>query len=272
MARRTQDELARRKSKMAPFGPVGFGVVTAIFAYVGVSVVIAAKVSDVLFWLGIIFLAVAVVALIMCAEEIQARRADTQSTVIARQHTGKYVCPCDLEQEDRTPLLRAAKAVDSILASTAHEMGIVDKVRNGAELHEMLWKIAKDAEKINRLAMKHWGASAISAGAAVDSVLSSQLSALEISRQHATTRVAALEEYARQVKEIDSLLTQQKQLELLDSTNDEYLDLVAQASGDDTATQRVKSAGEEAVVAADPLAEAVQRARDAAELALPDKA
>ncbi|MGV9320520.1 hypothetical protein [Streptomyces sp. NPDC003660] len=270
-ARRAQHELARQNNKMPPFGPVGFGVVTVIFAYIGISVVIAAKVSGFIFWFGIASLAVGAVALIVCVEEIRARQEDAQSTLIARQHRGKYVCPCDLEQEDRTLLLRAAKAVDSILKSTAHEMGIVDKVRNDAELCEILWKVAKDAEKINRLAIRHWGASAVSAGAAVDSVLSSQASALETSRKHVTARVAALEEYAHQVKEIDSLLAQKKQLERLDSSNDEYLDLVAQTSGDETATQRVKSAGEEAIVAADPLAEAVQRASDAAELALPGK-
>ncbi|MFJ8978065.1 hypothetical protein [Streptomyces sp. NPDC102282] len=237
----------------------------------GVSVVIAASVSGVVFWVGVICLVAAVLAFIMCIEEIQARRTDAQPAMIARQHSGRYVCPCDIQQEDRDLLLRAATAVERILTSTAHELDTVDKVRNNTELPEILWKVAKDVEKIDQLAMKHWGASAASAGAAVDSVLSSQASALQTSRDHVSARIMALEEYAKRAGVIDDLIAQQAQIEQLEGANSEYLDLVAQTSGDDAAAQRVALIGEEAVVAAGPIAEAVRRARDAAELALPDK-
>lgn len=272
LTRRAEQQAAIRNKKMGPLGPIGFVIISAVCAYMGVAVVIKVSASDVVFWVGVAFLVAALLTLIMFVQEVRARRADAQTLVIARQHAGTYVCPCDLEQEDRALLLRAATAVDRILTSTAHRTGVVDQARNNVELHEILWKIAKDAEKINQLALKHWGASTVSAGAAVDSVLSSQAAALGTSRRHVTARIVALEEYAEQVKIIDDLIAQQDQLERLGSANDEYLDLVAQTSGDATATQRVRLAGEEAVVMADPFADAVRRARDAAEIALPDKA
>ncbi|RZU44487.1 hypothetical protein EV284_1953 [Streptomyces sp. BK022] len=272
LTRRAKQQEAIRNKKMGPLGPIGFGIISAVCAYMGVAVVIKVSVSGIVFWVGVAFLVAALLTLIMCVEEVRERRADAKTVVIARQHAGKYICPCDLEQEDRALLLRAATAVDRILTSTAHRMDVVDQARNNVELREILWKVAKDAEKVNQLALKHWGASTVSAGAAVESVLSSQAAALETSRRHVTARIAALEQYAKHVKAIDDLIAQQDQLERLGSANDEYLDLIAQTSGDATATQRVQLASEEAVVMADPLADAVRRARDAAEIALPDKA
>ncbi|MDX3749628.1 hypothetical protein [Streptomyces sp. AK08-02] len=133
----------------------------------------------------------------------------------------------------------------------------------------MLWKIAKDAEKIDRLAIKHWGAAAASAGGAVDSVLSTQESAIEASRQAVASRVVALEGYARDVRAIDDLLAQHSQLEELEKANQDYLDLLAETSGDTSSVQRIQEAGQEAAVMSGPLVDAVQRAREAAELVLP---
>lgn len=248
------------------------GVASVLSACTSILVMNAFSASDVVFWGGVIFLVFALLTFIMCLGEIQERREDAQPGIIARQHVGRYVCPCDIQQEDRDLLLRATTAVERVLTSKAHELDVVDKARNTTELPEILWKIAKDVERIDQLAVKHWGASAASAGAAVDSVLSSQASALQASRNHVAERIEALEEYAKRARVIDDLISQQAQLERLEGVNSEYLDLLAQTSGDESATQRIKLVGEEAVAAADPLAEAVQRARDAAELALPDKA
>ncbi|MFD5429819.1 hypothetical protein, partial [Streptomyces sp. NPDC127084] len=188
---------------------------------------------------------------------------------VARRRPGRYVCPCDLQGIDRALVVRAATAVEAITTSQAHRRDVVDSARNTVELPHTLWQIAKDTEKISALAMKHRQALTSSPGTAVDTVLASQNAALTTSRDAVTARVTALEEYARQARGIDALLAQQDRLEELEQSNQDYLDLVAETSADAFSVGQAEDASRQAAVASTALAEAVQRARDAAELALP---
>ncbi|MFE1827846.1 hypothetical protein [Streptomyces yangpuensis] len=212
---------------------------------------------------------VSAVALLACIGQIMLRRDDTQHRRTAIHYRNRYVCPCDLEQRQRSVLVRASTAVDTILTSQAHKRQLIDDTRNQVELPPTLWKIAQDLAAIDRLAIKHRANKASSAGGDVDAALATREAAIKASGDAVETRVKALEQYAAKVLRLDALWAQQRQLEALDADSDEYLELVAQTTGDNLTVDRLRASEDEATEMAGPLREAVRGAREAAELALP---
>ncbi|MFK0258414.1 hypothetical protein [Streptomyces sp. NPDC090445] len=246
-------------------GPAGSGCLAIFFGAFAIQLA-----SPPASWWGVALGGTAAaVALLVCVGQIMLRRDDTRHRRTAIQYRNRYVCPCDLEQRQRSLLVRASTAVDTILTSQAHKRQLIDATRNQVELPPTLWNIAQDLAAIDRLAMKHRANKASSAGGGVDAALVTREAAIKASRHAVETRVKALEQYAAKVLRLDALWAQQRQLEALEADSDEYLKLLAQTTGDNFTVDRLRAAEDEATEMAGPLLEAVLGARQAAELALP---
>ncbi|MEV7730331.1 hypothetical protein AB0P15_37310 [Streptomyces sp. NPDC087917] len=255
-----------KKQQDNTLGPVGSGCLSIVL---GTFVIPFAQWGS---WWGVALGATgSAVALLFSIAEIMGRRDETRHRRTAVHYRNRYVCPCDLEQQQRRLLVRAATAVDTVLTSQANKRQLIDETRNQVELPQMLWKIAQDVAEIDRLVLKHQFSAAGSAGGDVDAALATREAAIKVSRDAVETRVKALERYAAKVLRLDTLWAQQQQLEALDADSEEYFSLVARTVEDNLTVERLRASENEATEMAGPLHEAVLSARQAAELVLPDQ-
>ncbi|GHE76232.1 hypothetical protein [Streptomyces vinaceus] len=96
--------------------------------------------------------------------------------------------------------------------------------------------------------------------------------ALRVSRDGVEQRIAALEEYAAQVREADLRYQELQQIQRLAEGNDEALDLLARTAADALAVAEIEAMAKEAAIVAKTFSTALDRASAAAVIALPTRA
>ncbi|MEV1179350.1 hypothetical protein, partial [Nonomuraea sp. NPDC049784] len=73
----------------------------------------------------------------------------------ARWYDGRYLLQEDFDQEARTVLMRAQRAIGSVLRSHVNAEGLLDDARNAVMLPAQEWEIARLLAKLSALRLEH---------------------------------------------------------------------------------------------------------------------
>ncbi|MET9466563.1 hypothetical protein ABZY44_17500 [Streptomyces sp. NPDC006544] len=180
-----------------------------------------------------------------------------------------YVQDRDLTKDTRHLLARAQRAQSAILASQVHRLDLIDRQRNEVVLPVQVWEIASALRDYSRLSDNTAGDSS---SAEVVALQAARRQALRVSRDGVEQRIAALEEYAAQVREADLRYQELQQIQRLVEGNDEALDLLARTAADALAVAEIEAMAKEAAIVAKTFSTALDRASAAAVIALPTRA
>jgi hypothetical protein len=203
----------------------------------------------------------------MTKEQIAGRTGPVRQV----RYRDDVVSPLALELECRKLLLRAQRAVATVVASGVYAgdlRGTVDE----SVLRQHEWEIAVALREITELLLDLVASSGGGpAGPMTAAVLLSQNRAITIARDGTTARVLALELLAAQVAAAEAARRDWETSHRMAANNDKYLDLVARTAADQHATAEITGLAEQAAEAAQAFHETLQRAAVAAEaLALPE--
>jgi hypothetical protein len=203
----------------------------------------------------------------MTKEQIAGRTGPVRQV----RYRDEVVSPLALELECRKLLLRAQRAIATVVASGVYAgdlRGTVDE----SVLRQNEWEIAVALREITELLLDLVASSGGGpAGPMTAAVLLSQNRAITIARDGATARVLALELLAAQVAAAEAARRDWETAHRMAANNDKYLDLVARTAADQHATAEITGLAEQAAEAAQAFRETLQRAAEAAEaLALPE--
>jgi hypothetical protein len=203
----------------------------------------------------------------MTKEQIAGRTGPVRQV----RYRDEVVSPLALELECRKLLLRAQRAIATVVASGVYAgdlRGTVDE----SVLRQNEWEIAVALREITELLLDLVASSGGGlAGPMTAAVLLSQNRAITIARDGTTARVLALELLAAQVAAAEAARRDWETAHRMAANNDKYLDLVARTAADQHATAEITGLAEQAAEAAQAFRETLQRAAEAAEaLALPE--
>lgn len=110
---------------------------------------------------------------------------------------GRYITPDELDAPARKLLGRAQRAIRTVLSSTIHEVGLLDRVHNEVLLPTVEWELAKTLRHSTKVRASH--PELEQAGRAHDDAGAAYAKAHQVM----SDRVAALERYAERVLAAD---------------------------------------------------------------------
>jgi hypothetical protein len=187
------------------------------------------------------------------------------------RYRDEVVSPLALEQNCRTLLGRAQRAIATIVTSRVYAGDLRAAVEESV-LRRHEWQIAVALRDITELLLElvsGYGGGA--AGPMTTTILVSQNRAISLARDATTARVISLEILAAQVAAADAARRDWETAHRMAANNDRYRDLVARTAADQHATMEITGLAEQAAEAAQALRETLQQATLAAEaLALPE--
>lgn len=187
------------------------------------------------------------------------------------RYRDQVVSPLALEHECRKLLLRAQRAITTIVASQVYAGDLQGTVEESV-LRRHEWDIAVALREITELLLDLVSSyDGGSAGPMTTSVLVSQNRAISIARDSTTARVLSLELLAAHVGAAEAARRDWETAHRMAANNDKYLDLVARTAADKHATVEITDLAEQAAEAGKAFRETLQQAALAAEaLALPE--
>jgi hypothetical protein len=257
---------ARRTAWSEPMATLG-RLLAWIAASVGVwilALIVLAVIFplDVAAWLALGLGVVGVVATGVIAVRAAMEPRERKS---ARLQHGRYLLPADFDEQAAYLLVRAQRAVKSVLAAKVAEHGLLDDVKNELVLPEQLWEIGQVLREQTALRARQREVSGGMTTAELEAVLGPQREALRRSEVAMQRKVETLEQYAERVRVADAALRAEEALQ----DSDRYVELLARTepTGD---TAAVQGLAEEAERLQGTLAQSIDSAREAGRtLALP---
>lgn len=183
-----------------------------------------------------------------------------------RLQYGKYLLPEDFDEEAGQLLVRAQRAVKTVLEATVTRRGLLDELKNDLLLPEQVWDIAQVLREQTVLRARQREIARGMATAELEAVLGPQRRALALSVEAIERKVDLLHRYADRVRSADAALRAEAALE----DGDRYLELLARTepAGD---TSVVQGFADEATALHDTFTRSIKAARDAGRtLALPE--
>ena len=182
-----------------------------------------------------------------------------------------FVRPSDLDDMCRGLLHRAQQAINAILHSDVYANESLEYIVIEPDLRRHEWEIATALREITKRRAEHErNAEAEAAGPVTAAVLDSHRRAIMLAQDATTSRVAALEGYAAQLKAADGAKRDLLNAVKVSRYNDRYLDLVARTAADEKAIEELTGMTEQAAAAAAAFRESLQQVSSAAEaLVLP---
>ncbi|MGW1623083.1 hypothetical protein [Streptomyces sp. NPDC002172] len=178
----------------------------------------------------------------------------------------RCVRPAELAEDARTLLARAQQAKTTVLASSVHRFGLIDRQRNETALPHQEWEIAEALREYTRLVKaepKNPRSDKVAA------LLGTRRKALRTSLDGIARRVTALESYANQVAAADDRYKELQQIHQLTEGSSDVLDLLARTVRDDLAVAEIEGMTGEAAAVAATFTTALESAKEAAAIALP---
>ena len=203
----------------------------------------------------------------MAKEQVAGRTGPVRQIRLLKE----VVSPLALDRDCRALLLRAQRAIGTIMRSTIY-VGDLQGAVSVPALRQHEWEVAVELREITELLVNLVSSSGGGrAGPMTATVLLSQHRAIEIARDAATARIVAIEQLAMQVAAAEGARRDWEIAHRMAADNDKYLDLVARTAVDEHATAEITDLAQRATLAAQALQETLQRATLAAEaLALPE--
>ncbi|MCP2338112.1 hypothetical protein [Actinomadura rupiterrae] len=175
---------------------------------------------------------------------------------VARELHGRYLLPADFDRPAARLLVRAQRAIDTVLNSRSQAAGLLDAIDNTAELPRQEWAIASALAEHTRLRRERRAQQPDRLSAPVRALLEPQRRALDLSVRSITDRIEALESYARSAQAADEAYHEWRVLRVLPDQNARYRDLLAGTVRDTLAVDVIERLESDA-----RRAEAVLRAR-----------
>lgn len=231
-----------------------------ILALIVLAVTLPAAVAG---WLSVALAGLAVVA--TGAITVRSAVEDRDHRTVRRLH-GRYLLAADFDEPAARLLVRAQRAVKTVLEATVTRRGLLDEVHNELVLPEQLWDIGQVLREQSALRARQREVADGMATAELDAVLGPQRRALSRSVDAIRHKVELLEQYADRVRSADAALRAEAAL----ADRDRYIELLARTepAGDTTVVDTFSS---EAEALNTTLARTIAAAQAAGRtLALPD--
>ncbi|WP_433444324.1 hypothetical protein [Nonomuraea sp. CA-141351] len=181
----------------------------------------------------------------------------------ARWYDGRYLLQEDFDQEARTVLMRAQRAIGSVLRSHVNAEGLLDDARNAVMLPAQEWEIARLLAKLSALRLEHRELLARGIAPEVAAVIEPLERALVNSEAAVVARVEALERYAAHVADAERAYHARSQIEELRARLPRYEELLAESGADSFAVPEIERLAEDADVLERTLRRSVQSAHEA---------
>ncbi|GAA3261472.1 hypothetical protein [Nonomuraea helvata] len=181
----------------------------------------------------------------------------------ARWYDGRYLLPEDFDQEAGAVLLRAQRAIGSVLRSHVNAEGLLDDARNAVMLPAQEWEIARLLAKLSALRLEHRELLARGIAPEVAAVIEPLERALVNSEAAVVARVEALERYAAHVAEAERAFHARSQIEELRARLPRYEELLAESGADSLAVPEIERLTDDADVLERTLRRSVQSAHEA---------
>ncbi|MFI7127095.1 hypothetical protein ACIBQ1_15475 [Nonomuraea sp. NPDC050153] len=181
----------------------------------------------------------------------------------ARWYDGRYLLPEDFDPEARDVLVRAQRAIGSVLRSHVNAEGLLDDARNAVMLPTQEWEIARLLAKLSALRLEHRELLARGIAPEVVAVIEPLERALVNSEAAVVARVEALERYAGHVAEAERAYHARGQIEELRARLPRYEELLAESGADQLAVPEIERLAEDADVLERTLRRSVQSAHEA---------
>ncbi|MEU6783729.1 hypothetical protein ABZ912_31425 [Nonomuraea angiospora] len=181
----------------------------------------------------------------------------------ARWYDGRYLLPEDFDPEARAVLVRAQRAIGSVLRSHVNAEGLLDDARNAVMLPAQEWEIARLLAKLSALRLEHRELLARGIAPEVAAVIEPLERALVNSEAAVVARVEALERYAGHVAEAERAYHARGQIEELRARLPRYEELLAESGADKLAVPEIERLAEDADVLERTLRRSVRSAHEA---------
>ncbi|MFI6737416.1 hypothetical protein ACIBI9_31200 [Nonomuraea sp. NPDC050451] len=181
----------------------------------------------------------------------------------ARWYDGRYLLTEDFDQEARAVLVRAQRAIGSVLRSHVNAEGLLDDARNAVMLPAQEWEIARLLAKLSALRLEHRELLARGIAPEVAAVIEPLERALVNSEAAVVARVEALERYAGHVAEAERAYHARGQIEELRARLPRYEELLAESGADKLAVPEIERLAEDADVLERTLRRSVRSAHEA---------
>ncbi|WP_235031019.1 hypothetical protein [Nonomuraea solani] len=181
----------------------------------------------------------------------------------ARWYDGRFLLPEDFDQDARHVLLRAQRAIGSVLRSHVNAEGLLDDARNAVMLPAQEWEIARLLAKLSALRLEHRELLGRGIAPEVASVIEPLERALANSEAAVVARVEALERYAGHVAEAERAYHARGQIEELRARLPRYEELLAESGADKLAVPEIERLAEDADVLERTLRRSVRSAHEA---------
>ncbi|MGW6603144.1 hypothetical protein [Streptomyces sp. NPDC055036] len=178
----------------------------------------------------------------------------------------RCVRPAELTEDARTLLARAQQAKTTVLSSSVHRFGLIDRQRNETALPYQEWEIAEALRQYTLLVKAE---PRNPRSDKVAALLGTRRKALRTSLDGIARRVTALETYAAQVTAADDRYRELQQIQHLTEGSSDVLDLLARTVRDDLAVAEIEGMTGEAAAVAATFTTALESAKEAAVIALP---
>lgn len=211
-------------------------------------------------------LVLAVVAVVTTGGVAVSSAIEDRGHKAARLHHGKYLLAEDFDEPSARLLVRAQRAVKTVLEATVTKQGLLDEMQNELVLPEQLWDIGQVLHEQSVLRARQREVAGGMATVELEAVLGPQRQALRRSVDAIKRKVELLERYADRVRSADAALRAEAALE----DGDRYIELLARTepAGD---TGVIQGFADQAAALRDTKARSIDAARAAGRtLALPD--
>lgn len=180
----------------------------------------------------------------------------------------RLVLASDLDEPSRMLMLRAQQAVRAVVESQVYADHLLDQAAGESVLRRHEWEVATTLREITRLrAQVGYQAPP---GPLTAAVLASHTRALKLAHDATTSRIRALENYARPVLVAEAAHRDWQSAMRASGLNDKYLDLVARTAADEHAVAELTDMTQHAAAAVAALRQSIDQAVQAAQpLVLP---
>jgi len=166
--------------------------------------------------------------------------------VAARRYHGRYLTGADFDARSRVLLRRAQDAVDVVTSSEVCRAGLLDQPAASLALAGQEWDIALALREQARLRARRAELSAARPGPQAAAVLDGQARVARLADASIADRVAALEEYAAEVREADAAYRDWRQATALAEVSRQHLDMLARTAADEHGIAEIQSMAQQA--------------------------
>jgi hypothetical protein len=163
-----------------------------------------------------------------------------------RARSASYLSAGDFDVQARTLLRRAQDAIDAVMSSDVCQAGVLDQAAYRTTLAAQEWDIALALHEQAKLRQARAKLPSIADDCAARELLAQQHEAGELADRSVTSRVAALEQLAAEVRRADTAYRGWRDHAVVAELADPHLDMLARTAADSYAVADIKAMSRQA--------------------------